>query len=274
MEPAESREVAIAKDVYRFTLSAEVRQTYSDALRMLRSAAVPFAVGGAFAVYNYTGVWRDTPDLDLLLLPDDVERALAVLRGVGFRGRVEDRGWLAHATRASATVDLVFGLGNYLMQFDEAVLARVEMGIVVGLPAPVIAVEELIWSKAYVAARDRFDNADIAHLILKQGPRIDWTHLLWRFGDHWDLLFTHLLFFRYAYPHDRDLVPRDVFDRLLKFERDRRTTEPTREDVCNGFLLDHKSFRIDAERGEIDARERLARQRGLSYPKPSRDKAA
>jgi hypothetical protein len=271
---AESREAVVAKEVYRFTLAAEVRETYADALRALQSAAVPFAVGGAFAVYHYTGIWRDTPDLDLFLLAGDVERALAALHAAGLRGRVEDRGWLAHAVRGAAAIDLIFGHGNYLAQFDDAVLARVEMGVVVGLAAPVVAIEELIWSKAYVAARDRFDGSDIAHLILKQGARIDWAHLIWRFGDHWDLLFTHLLLFRYSYPHDRDLVPQDVFVRLLERERRRRAAEPPHENVCRGSLLDHQCFEVDYERGAIDPREESARALGLSTGSRQRDKAA
>ena len=258
MGAPESRESALAHDVYGFALSAELRQAYADALRSLHSAAVPFAVGGAFAVYHYTGIWRETPDLDLFVLPDDADRALAILQAAGFRGRFEDRGWLAHASRGPAAVDLIFGHGNYIARFDDGVLARVQMGIVVGLAAPVVAVEELIWSKAYVAARDRFDGSDIAHLILKQGTRIDWDHLIWRFGDHWDILFAHLLLFRYSYPHDRKLVPIDVLDRLTAFERRRRASPPPLTNLCRGPLLDRHAYALDIERGAIDARARLA----------------
>ena len=40
--------------------------------------------------------------------------------------------------------------------------------------------EEIIWQKAYITERERFDGADIAHLQLKCAHKIDWEHLLER----------------------------------------------------------------------------------------------
>ena len=72
----------------------------------------------------------------------------------------------------------------------------------------VIAPTELIWSKAFVQLRHRYDGGDIVHLILKQHDRIDWRRLLGYMDLHWEVLLVHLLNFRWAYPSERDHVPR------------------------------------------------------------------
>jgi hypothetical protein len=64
----------------------------------------------------------------------------------------------------------------------------------------VIPLEELIWQKAHIMERERFDGADIAHILLKCGERLDWEHLLNRFGPDWRVLLSHLLLFGFIYP--------------------------------------------------------------------------
>src|SRR6185295_16502216 len=45
--------------------------------------------------------------------------------------------------------------------------------------------EEMIWSKAFIQERERFDGADVNHLLREVGPSLDWPRLLMRFGDYW-----------------------------------------------------------------------------------------
>ena len=40
--------------------------------------------------------------------------------------------------------------------------------------------EETLWSKAFVMERERYDGADVAHLILAHGERLDWDTPVWR----------------------------------------------------------------------------------------------
>ncbi|HEY1908270.1 MAG TPA: hypothetical protein VGG91_19625, partial [Myxococcaceae bacterium] len=55
------------------------------AIQVLQRAGVSFLVGGAYAFAHYTGIYRDTKDLDLFIRPGDVEPALQVLGGDGWR---------------------------------------------------------------------------------------------------------------------------------------------------------------------------------------------
>ena len=67
-------------------------------LEALNSAGVPYVVAGAYAIYEHTGIYRKTKDLDLLFEPSAVVAAARTLRDAGFITRLEDAHWLAKAT--------------------------------------------------------------------------------------------------------------------------------------------------------------------------------
>ena len=52
-----------------------------------------------------------------------------------------------------------------------------------GYNTRLIPAEEQLWSKAFVQDRERFDGADVAHLILGRGRQFDWRRLLRRFAN-------------------------------------------------------------------------------------------
>ena len=63
-------------------------------------------------------------------------------------------------------------------------------------------IEEMIWSKAFLMERERFDGADVLHLVRARQKEINWPRLLSRFGEHWRVLLSHLVLFPYVYPND------------------------------------------------------------------------
>ena len=50
---------------------------YGDILDVLREGEIDIPIGGAFAHEHFTGIARDTKDLDLFLREQDLARALA-----------------------------------------------------------------------------------------------------------------------------------------------------------------------------------------------------
>src|SRR5690349_5693481 len=79
----------------------------ADALRALAGSEVPFLVAGAYAFSEYTGILRDTKDLDLFLERKDLEAAFRVIERAGFRTELTDPGWLAKGWRGEWYVDLI-----------------------------------------------------------------------------------------------------------------------------------------------------------------------
>ena len=79
----------------------------------------------------------------------------------------------------------------------------------------VLGPEELILSKLFVTRRERFDGADIVHVISGTHGQLDWDWLLQSVAEHWEVLYWMLLLFHYAYPAKVDYVPSRIWDDLM-----------------------------------------------------------
>ena len=227
---------------------------YASALRALSEAGVPFLVGGAFALRHFCPVERPTKDLDLFVLERDVGPALEALAGRGFATSVPFPHWLAKAKWGADFVDVIFNSGNGLTPVDDAWFRHAEPSSLLGCEVWVCPPEEMIWSKAYVMERERFDGADVAHLLRARAGRLDWGRLLRRFADHATVLLSHLLLFRFVYPDHSRAVP----DRLLEelFARARREGRgcPDDDRLCRGTLLSREQYLQDVAAGYRDGR--------------------
>jgi hypothetical protein len=237
------------------TLDAETRQVYVRALQTLRRAGVEFLIGGAHALAPYTGILRDTKDLDVSLRRRDSERALAVLADAGFTTELTFPHWLGKAYAGDRFVDLIFSAGNGVAAVDDLWFAHAPPGEVLGTRVRLCPPEEMIWSKAFIMERERYDGADIAHLILACGRELDWRRLLRRFGRRWRVLLSHLVLFGFTYPGERDVIPEEVMAHLLR-RLDRERAEPVPgARVCDGTLLSREQYLVDVtERDYEDGR--------------------
>lgn len=143
----------------------DARECYQGVLQALQEAKVPFAVSGGFAFHRHTGIWRATKDLDLVLTPGTVPSAFEVLQHRGFETWIEDPVWLAKARLLGYYVDLITGVGNATLTVEASWIERAIPDQVLGVPCKVLRAEEMIASKLFVTRRERFDGADIAHLV-------------------------------------------------------------------------------------------------------------
>jgi hypothetical protein len=220
-----------------------------------RRTGVSFLVGGAYALSHYTGIARDTKDLDIHVRVQDRDRILDRLSRLGLRVELAFPHWLAKAFRRSEFIDIIFNSGNGMCPVDDLWFEHAERATVLGRPVLLCPVEEMIWSKAYVQERERYDGADIAHLLLARGPRLRWAHLVRRFGPHWRVLLAHLIMFGFIYPGEHGRIParlvRELVDRLVR-ELDRHHAGPP---VCQGTLLSRAQYLVDVNAwGYRDAR--------------------
>ena len=218
---------------------------YLNALRVLSQAKVPYLLGGAYALAHYTGVIRHTKDLDLFVRPADAPRALGVLRHAGYHTEMTFSHWLGKAFSGEDFVDVIFSSGNGLCRVDDEWFAHavaMEVGGALLCPA-----EELLWQKAYIMERERFDGADINHLLRARGPQLDWDRVLRRFGPHWQLLLGHLILFGFVYPSERECIPAAVTEGLLNRWRDEMGRGAVEEKICQGPLLSRMQYLSDTE---------------------------
>src|SRR6266536_2296704 len=195
---------------------SEASSCYRDVIRALQQAEIPFAVSGGFAFHRHTGIWRATKDLDLILVPGATPQALVLLRKEGFETYIQDPVWLAKARRGEYFVDLITGVGNATLTVEESWIERASQDAVIGIPCKVIGAEELIASKLFVTRRERFDGADIAHLVKACGRRLDWDRLSKLVGPHWEMLYWYLILFAFIYPSHTEIVPDRIWLNLTQ----------------------------------------------------------
>lgn len=227
---------------------------YREGMRLLRDNGLPFLVGGAYAFARYTRIVRDTKDFDLFVRPADVDLMLEIFQRNGYRAQKTHSHWLAKAYDNNNLIDIIYRAGNGLCEVDDSWFASAPSQDVLGVPAQVCAVEEMIWMKAYIMERERYDGADIAHLLQSCAATIDWAHLLDRFGSDWRVLLSHLVLFGFIYPSDRTNVPQAVLQELTERLRSEGLTATT-EHVCRGTLLSRAQYLPDIrERGFRDPR--------------------
>lgn len=242
----------------------EQRALFCEVLQHLNHAGVPYVVSGAFALQQHTGIWRNTKDLDLFLPAPVVPEALRHLQEQGFEPEVRDPVWLAKAHRDGFYVDLITGMSNGVITVDQTWIDRGSHSVVLDVPTRVLAPEELIASKLFVNFRERFDGADVVHVIFGTKGRLDWQRLLALVGEHWELLLWEVVLFHYVYPANRDYVPREVWDELLARLRN-DLNSPLSSKPFRGSLLDEKMFAIDVR--EWGMENLLEEQRQRREPK-------
>jgi hypothetical protein len=235
-------------------LSAEVRTFYTRTLLALGGRGIAYLVGGAFALHTYTRIARHTKDFDIFIRRTDLDRVLEAMGALGYQTEVTFSHWLAKAYRGDLYFDVIFSSGNGVATVDDEWFVHAKDETVLGVPVRLVPVEEMIWQKAFIMERERFDGADIAHLIRACGGTLDWERLLRRFGgSHGRVLLVHLLLFQYIYPGDAACVPQWVLSRLLG----RLASEPDPEGrgLCRGPLLSRAQYLPDIDWwGYADAR--------------------
>jgi len=227
---------------------------YRRSMQVLQNANIPFLIAGAGAVRFYTGVSRQTKDFDLHLRPHHIDGALDAFAHAGYKTEKTFPHWLAKAKRGRNCVDLIFRAGNGLCEVDDSWFERAQDEDVLGVTVKLSAPEDMLWMKAYIMERERYDGADVAHILESCAEKLNWPHLLRRFGPDWRLLLSHLVLFGYIYPSERGRVPVAVMDALISRLRNENSVSGS-DRLCRGTLLSRQQYLWDVEeRGFRDAR--------------------
>lgn len=226
----------------------ESTEFYKEALEMLNASGCQYMLGGAFAMFQYTGIFRDTKDLDIFCKSSEYPKILKYFASQGYETELTDVRWLAKVFHGEYFIDIIFDTVSNICTVDDSWYERATTGYFADVPVKFIPVEELIWCKAYVQNRERNDSADINHILLKYGRNVDWKQLLFRLDTHWHLLLAQLLIFQFVYPSDfHEIIPRWLFDELMNRAHEQYELPPPVEKVCRGPLIDQTQYQVDVK---------------------------
>jgi len=242
-------------DAARDDVEPDSRAFYRHMMEALRADGVPFLVGGAFAFAHYTGIRRNTKDLDLFILRRDWERVEQVVRAAGYQAELTFPHWLAKVHRGDAFIDLIFNSGNGVSPVEESWFAAAPEVELLGVPVRLTPPEETLWTKAFIMERERYDGADVAHLLQSCAETLDWPRLRLLFGENWRVLLSHLVLFGFVYPGERDRLPVWLIDELSEQLRREARAAERGAPLCAGTLLSREQYLPDvAQRGYEDVR--------------------
>jgi hypothetical protein len=199
-------------------LEPTTRDFYLRALDTLDRSGIPYLLGGTYSLTHFAGIARPSKDLDVFVRKTDAGRTLDLYHSAGYRTELTFPHWLGKAYAAQNSddfVDIIFCSGNGLCPVDDSWFDHAADGEAFGRKIKLAAPEEMIWTKSFIQERERFDGADVMHLLLSCGETLDWARLLKRFdGGHEPVLLGHLLMFRYVYPSEAGLIPQEVMEQL------------------------------------------------------------
>lgn len=226
----------------------EANSFYIEALEMLNNTGASYMLGGAFALFHHTGIYRNTKDLDVFCKSTEYPRIMKFFAEKGFRTELTDVRWLAKIFRDDYYIDIIFDTVNNICRVDDLWYKHAVKADFKGINVQLVAPEELIWAKIYVQNRERYDGADVNHLILKCGKNLDWKRVLSHMEQHWHLLLAQLLLFQFVYPSDfHEIIPRWLFDELMARAHEQYDLPAPKEKVCRGPVIDQTQYAIDVK---------------------------
>lgn len=191
---------------------------YVAAMEALRSAGIPFMLGGGFAQGSFSGRWRHTKDIDFYILPEDRDAGITALTRAGFVDYYStlpyDREWIYRSTRDGVLVDIIWAMANQRARVDASWTERATHIEVRDQRMLLLGIEEFMWCKLYIVQRDRCDWIDVLNLLYTNGETIDWDHLIGRLGSDTPLLQAVLTLFGWVHPERAALIPQEVREEL------------------------------------------------------------
>jgi hypothetical protein len=186
---------------------------------------------------------------------DEIHHALEVLGSAGFHTELTFPHWLGKAYHGKDFVDLIFSSGNGVAPVDRDWFDHAPRGEVLGVAVQLAPAEEMLWSKAFVMERERYDGGDVIHLLRARAEKLDWRRVLDRFGPYWRVLLADLVLFGFVYPGERTRVPRWVMDELLGRLAPELDADAGVGRLCQGTILSRQQYLPDVtEWGYDDGR--------------------
>jgi hypothetical protein len=153
---------------------ATIEASLKKAVAALREAEVPFLLGGSLAVWARGGP-ETRHDLDLVVKPEDADRALAVLADAGMRPEKPPEEWLHKAWDGDVLIDVIHSPRG--LEVDDELLGRGEFLHVLGITIPVMAIEDVMATKLLALYEQELDLTSVLRIARSVREQIDWRLL-------------------------------------------------------------------------------------------------
>lgn len=148
-----------------------IKATLKKAVGALNARGVPFMLGGGLAVWARGGPDTDH-DLDLMVKPEDAERALEVLAAEGMRVERPPEHWLVKAYDDDVLIDLIYEPSG--LEIDDGVFERAQQLDVYALRILVLPLEDVLVTKLLAMGEHQLDYEAVLEIARALREQIDW----------------------------------------------------------------------------------------------------
>jgi Uncharacterised nucleotidyltransferase len=150
---------------------SDLEEALKKSAAALRGADVPFLLGGSLASWARGGP-ETRHDLDLVIKPDDVERALEALEQAGLKRDDPPEEWLVKAWDGATLVDLIHHPKG--IPVDDALIERGEVMSVLGMEMRVMALEDVLVTKLMALSEHSLRYESLLAISRALREQVDW----------------------------------------------------------------------------------------------------
>jgi hypothetical protein len=164
----------MAEGLGKNEVAAELTDSLKRSIAALERQEIPYVLGGGLGCWARGGP-PSSNDIDLMLKPEDAERAQEALAEAGMRPETPPEQWLRKAWDGDILIDLIYEPSG--MVVDDEVIARGEEMSVEAMQIRVMDLDDLLTTKLLALDEHSADYRDLILITRSLREQIDWDQL-------------------------------------------------------------------------------------------------
>jgi hypothetical protein len=164
----------MAENLGKSEVAEELTDSLKRAVAAIEAQGVPYLLGGGLGCWARGGP-PSSNDIDLMIKPEDAERAQEALAEAGMRPESPPEQWLLKAYDGDILVDLIFEPSG--MRIDDEVIARGDDLSVMAMNIRVMNLNDLLITKLMALDEHSVDYGDLILITRSLREQIDWTRI-------------------------------------------------------------------------------------------------
>jgi putative nucleotidyltransferase-like protein len=164
----------MAEGLGKNEVAEKLTESLKRSVAALEQEDVPYLLGGGLGCWARGGP-PSSNDIDLMIKPEDAERAQEALAAAGMRPETPPEQWLRKAWDGDILVDLIFEPSG--MRIDDEVIARGEEMSVEAMQTRVMDLDDILTTKLLALDEHSADYRDLILITRSLREQIDWAKL-------------------------------------------------------------------------------------------------
>jgi hypothetical protein len=164
----------MAEGLGKNEVATELTDSLKRSIAALERQEIPYVLGGGLGCWARGGP-PSSNDIDLMLKPEDAERAQQALAETGMRPETPPEQWLRKAWDGDILIDLIYEPSG--MRIDDEVIARGEEISVEAMQIRVMNLDDILVTKLLALDEHCADYRDLILITRSLREQIDWAQL-------------------------------------------------------------------------------------------------